>query len=84
MFFEENSAKLSGLTNKMNKLYKIINEVDTRLHLIVNELEERIKSVRVLPLATIFHMFPRMVRDIAREKNKGAEEGLEFLKELGR
>ena len=48
------------------------------------ELEERIKSVRVLPLATIFHMFPRMVRDIAREKNKGAEEGLEFLKELGR
>jgi len=73
VFFEENSAKLSGLTNKMNKLYKIIHEDDTRLHLIVNELEERIKSVRVLPLATIFHMFPRMVRDIAREKNKNIE-----------
>lgn len=73
VFFEENSAKLSGLTNKMNQLYKIIHEDDTRLHLIVNELEERIKSVRVLPLATIFHMFPRMVRDIAREKNKNIE-----------
>ncbi len=72
-FFEENSGKLAGLTNKMNKLYKIIQEDDTRLHLIVNELEERIKSVRVLPLATIFHMFPRMVRDIAREKNKNIE-----------
>jgi len=57
VFFEENSAKLTGLTNNMNKLYKIIHEDDTRLHLIVNELEERIKSVRVLPLATIFHMF---------------------------
>ncbi|OGH97634.1 MAG: hypothetical protein A2104_09765 [Candidatus Melainabacteria bacterium GWF2_32_7] len=73
VFFEENSAKLTGLTNKMNQLYKIIHEDDTRLHLIVNELEERIKSVRVLPLATIFHMFPRMVRDIAREKNKNIE-----------
>ncbi|HBG49593.1 MAG TPA: hypothetical protein DDW90_08870 [Cyanobacteria bacterium UBA9971] len=73
VFFEENSAKLTGLTNNMNKLYKIIHEDDTRLHLIVNELEERIKSVRVLPLATIFHMFPRMVRDIAREKNKNIE-----------
>jgi len=72
-FFEENSFKLAGLTNKMNKLYKIVQEDDTRLDLIVNELEERIKSVRVLPLATIFHMFPRMVRDIAREKNKNIE-----------
>lgn len=71
--FEENSAKLAGLMNKMNYLYKIIQEDDARLHLIVNELEERIKSVRVLPLATIFHMFPRMVRDIAREKNKNIE-----------
>jgi len=72
-FFEENSTKLAGLTNKMNKLYKTIQEDDARLDLIVNELEERIKSVRVLPLATIFHMFPRMVRDIAREKNKNIE-----------
>ena len=73
VFFEENSSKLTGLTNKMNYLYKIIQEDDTRLDLIVNELEERIKSVRVLPLATIFHMFPRMVRDISREKNKNIE-----------
>lgn len=73
VFFEENSIKLTGLMNKMNYLYKIIQEDDARLNLIVNELEERIKSVRVLPLATIFHMFPRMVRDIAREKNKNIE-----------
>jgi len=72
-FFEENSTKLSGLTGKMNYLYKTIQEDDARLNLIVNELEERIKNVRVLPLATIFHMFPRMVRDIAREKNKNID-----------
>lgn len=72
-FFDENSARLNGLMNCMNSLYKTIQEDDARLHLIVNELEEKIKSVRVLPLATILHMFPRMVRDIAREKNKNIE-----------
>jgi len=69
-FIEENSTKISTLMSKMNSLYKVIQEDDARLNLIVNGLEEKIKSVRVLPLATIFHLFPRMVRDIAREKNK--------------
>jgi len=69
-FFEESSSRFVDLMNKINTLYKTIQEDDARLSLIVNELEEKIKSVRVLPLATIFHMFPRMVRDIAREKNK--------------
>ncbi len=72
-FLDENSLKLSSTITKMNSLYKMIQEDDTRLNLIVNELEEGIKNVRVLPLATIFHMFPRMVRDIAREKNKNIE-----------
>lgn len=71
--FDENAVMLAGLLNKLNHLHKIIQEDDARLNLIVNELEEKIKSVRVLPLATIFHMFPRMVRDIAREKNKNIE-----------
>ncbi len=69
-FIEDNSTKISTLMTKMNSLYKVIQEDDARLNLIVNGLEEKIKSVRVLPLATIFHLFPRMVRDIAREKNK--------------
>lgn len=72
-FFEESSSKFVNLMNQINSLYKTIQEDDARLDLIVNELEEKIKSVRVLPLATIFHMFPRMVRDIAREKNKNIE-----------
>jgi len=72
-FFDESSSRFVDLMNQINSLYKTIQEDDARLNLIVNELEEKIKSVRVLPLATIFHMFPRMVRDIAREKNKNIE-----------
>ncbi|MDD3149468.1 MAG: hybrid sensor histidine kinase/response regulator [Candidatus Gastranaerophilales bacterium] len=73
MFFEEGSTKLMDLVNKMNSLYRTIQEDDARLNLIINGLEEMVKSVRVLPLATVFHMFPRMVRDISREKNKKIE-----------
>ncbi len=69
-FFEESSSRIADLMNQMNTLYRIVQEDDARLNLIVNELEEMVKSVRVLPLATIFHMFPRMVRDISREKGK--------------
>ncbi len=72
-FLEENSSKISSLMNKMNALYKVIQEDDARLNLIVSGLEEKIKSVRVLPLATIFHLFPRMVRDIARDRDKEVE-----------
>jgi len=72
-FFDESSSRFVNLINQINVLYKTIQEDDARLGLIVNGLEEKIKSVRVLPLATIFHMFPRMVRDIARENNKNME-----------
>lgn len=72
-FFDESSSIISSFVQQMSLLHKDVQEDDARLNLIINELEERIKSVRVLPLATIFHMFPRMVRDIAREKNKEIE-----------
>ena len=32
-----------------------------------------IKNIRVLPLATIFHMFPRMIRDISKDTGKEIE-----------
>jgi two-component system chemotaxis sensor kinase CheA len=71
--FEETSSKISELNNSITSIHRTIQEDDTRLNLVVNELEQMIKSVRVLPLATIFHMFPRMVRDISREKGKQIE-----------
>jgi two-component system chemotaxis sensor kinase CheA len=69
----ENSDRLAHLTNYLNQLYRNIQEDDTRLTLIINELENRIKNVRLLPLATIFNMYPRMVRDLAREQKKEIE-----------
>ncbi|AFZ43215.1 CheA signal transduction histidine kinase [Halothece sp. PCC 7418] len=52
-------------------------ENSTRLDMIAGDLEEKIGTLRLLPLSTVFHLFPRMVRDLAREENKEVELILE-------
>ena len=71
--FQENSAKITKLTNKIINLQKSVDEEDSKLNLIVTQLESMIKNIRVLPLATIFHMFPRMIRDISKDTGKEIE-----------
>lgn len=71
--FESTAQKAGMLLSNLSYLYKTVWEDQSRLNLIVNDLEEKVKNIRVLPLATIFHMFPRMVRDIATEREKKIE-----------
>lgn len=68
-----NSDRLANFANYLNVLYRNIQEDDTRLSLIIAELEDKIKNVRLLPLATIFNIYPRTVRDMARQQNKRIE-----------
>ena len=71
--FQENSSKIIKLNNKILNLQKSVDEEDTKMNLTTNQLEEMIKNIRVLPLATIFHMFPRMIRDISKDTGKEIE-----------
>lgn len=64
---------VAELVEQVNDLHKLVQEDDTKLSLIVGDLENIIKGIRMLPFATIFHMFPRMVKDIAAEQGKEAE-----------
>jgi two-component system chemotaxis sensor kinase CheA len=43
----------------------------------VNLLADQVRSIRLLPLSTVFALFPRMVRDLAREQGKEAELALD-------
>ena len=61
------------MSNNIGSLHRTIQEDDAKMGLAVGNLEEMIKSVRVLPFATVFHLFGRMVRDIAQEKGKQIE-----------
>ncbi len=69
-FFIENVNIITDLNNEFINLYNVIFEDDNKLNQTVLEIETIAKGIRVLPLATIFHSFPRMVRDIAKENNK--------------
>ncbi len=69
-FFNENFDIINDLNKDFTDLYKNISEDDNKLHQTALEIESIAKGIRVLPLAAIFHSFPRMVRDIAKENNK--------------
>ncbi|OCR01827.1 hybrid sensor histidine kinase/response regulator [Oscillatoriales cyanobacterium USR001] len=57
----------------INRLRTGVYEDTARLDLIVGEIEEDIRTLRLLPLSTIFNIFPRMVRDLARQEGKEVE-----------
>ncbi len=69
-FFINNAEMINEINNDFSRLYNIISEDDNKLHQTAMEIETIAKGIRVLPLATLFHSFPRMIRDIARENNK--------------
>ncbi len=69
-FFINNADMINEINSDFAVLYNMISEDDNKLHQTALEVETIAKGIRVLPLATIFHSFPRMIRDIAKENNK--------------
>ena len=69
-FFSDNAELINEINNDFTNLYNIISEDDNKLHQTTIEIDAIAKGIRVLPLATLFHSFPRMIRDIAKEYDK--------------
>ncbi|MEC4893072.1 MAG: hybrid sensor histidine kinase/response regulator, partial [Oscillatoria sp. PMC 1050.18] len=57
----------------LKQLLTFAQENVARLDIISNDLEEKIRTLRLLPLANIFNLFPRTVRDLAKEFGKEVE-----------
>ncbi|MDD3437095.1 MAG: chemotaxis protein CheA [Candidatus Gastranaerophilales bacterium] len=68
--FTENNKKIQRTASNITILQKSIQEDDIKRDLIVDNVDNMVKNIRILPLSTIFQLFGRMVRDIAQEKNK--------------
>jgi len=68
--FTDNNKKVQKIYSNITNLYRTIQEDDLKMHVLVDNLNIMVKNIRILPLATVFHLFGRMVRDIAQEKNK--------------
>ncbi|HEY9878356.1 MAG TPA: hybrid sensor histidine kinase/response regulator [Leptolyngbyaceae cyanobacterium] len=69
-FFGRAESHVEQLGTLANRLRDSLYEDITRLEGISDELEEGIRTLRLLPLSTIFNLFPRMVRDLARQEGK--------------
>ncbi len=54
------------MTTTRNRVYEDV----TRLNQVVDGLEETVRSVRLVPAATLFGQFSRMVRELARDLGK--------------
>jgi two-component system chemotaxis sensor kinase CheA len=61
---------LEEMGNLVNKLRNSLYEDVQRLEVVSDELSDGIRTLRLLPLATIFSLFPRMVRDLAKQQGK--------------
>jgi two-component system chemotaxis sensor kinase CheA len=48
-----------------------------RIEATVSLLEDQVRSIRLLPLSTVFALFPRMVHDLAQDQGKEVELALE-------
>lgn len=71
--FSEQSKTLSSIISEFNKLQRSNIEDDMKMRVLIDDFDAMIKNIRILPLATVFHLFGRMVRDIAKERGKEVE-----------
>ncbi len=63
----------AAITRLRNALY----EDTMRLEGLAEELEAGVRTLRLMPLSSLFSLFPRMVRDLARQESKQVELVLE-------
>ncbi|MBF0162726.1 MAG: response regulator [Magnetococcales bacterium] len=59
--------------NRLLLLRHGIAEDEAGLELVSEALEEGIRSLRLLPMSTLFGLFPRLVRDLARQQGKDVQ-----------
>ncbi|MEG4515944.1 MULTISPECIES: hybrid sensor histidine kinase/response regulator [unclassified Microcoleus] len=69
-YYQGTEERLERLGTLVNRLRNRVYEDTARLELIAEALESGIRTLRLLPLSTIFNLFPRTVRDLAKREGK--------------
>lgn len=63
-------GKVFGYRYKEDDLAQELEKSTAHYLKVVNELQEDVMRIRMLPIGTVFNGFPRMVRDLAQKANK--------------
>ncbi|MUG98215.1 response regulator [Scytonema sp. UIC 10036] len=69
-FYELLENRLKQLGTYLNNLKNKTTDSSTRLEVVSDELKLAVTSVRLVPLSAIFNLFPRTVRDLAKQQSK--------------
>ena len=69
-FYHQAEQYLEKLGSLATQLRQTAYEDTARLEIFANQIETGIQNLRLLPLASVFGLFPRMVRDIAKQQDK--------------
>jgi two-component system, chemotaxis family, sensor kinase CheA len=72
-FLSSTQQRVDSLGSLINNLRTRATEDATSLGIISDRLESGINSLRQVPLGTVFNIYPRMVRDLARQQGKEIE-----------
>ena len=72
-FLNHTQQRLNSLGGLVGNLKTRASEDVASLGIISDRLETGIQGLRQLPLATVFNIYPRMVRDLARQQGKEIE-----------
>jgi two-component system chemotaxis sensor kinase CheA len=65
--------RLAGLASRASGLGNRLHEDSEKLQVLTQQIAEGVRNARLLPLSTLFALFPRMVRDIAQQESKQVE-----------
>jgi two-component system, chemotaxis family, sensor kinase CheA len=65
-----NQQRLQQFGTILLQLRSVSTEDATRLTNVANDLESGLRNLRLMPLSSVFSLFPRMVRDISKQQHK--------------
>ncbi|MCG6553104.1 MAG: hybrid sensor histidine kinase/response regulator [Candidatus Magnetominusculus sp. LBB02] len=63
-------TQIESFTGALNNLKGALYEDDARFSFISKEIEERARTLMLLPLSNIFNPFKRMIRDLSNQQSK--------------
>lgn len=64
---------MAGLVSRVGELRDRLREDNGQLRELTRQLSDGVRTARLLPLTTLFALFPRTVRDVAEQEGKQAE-----------
>jgi len=67
---EEGAGRLHAIRNDVGELRRRLEADARRVAQVTGDLQDDVRRARMLPVATVFRAFSRMVRDLARDRGK--------------